>query len=452
MFQAKSGEVEVLSLQNQGLLAENFRHETQTALVASQYNAAINSRGFRLYNLLVGTLRRGSMRDRVKLFAQLTHRVVFRLLGRPSFLRPRTPLAFSGQMQEVYGRHEDNRKYVSFVPKMHDGSPEAWESTVTALKACVDSPDANRALEETQYRYDIWSRFVNSQPSRYLSDLREHDGQPGPRRIIVFGPGGIGDAIQLSALIAALKKKFTPCEITLLHSRSVVTTLYKNNRNLACAAGINSIEIRSLIKALVETDYFDLVVDTRYVPIYYPGKNARLTDEEKHWMRGNWESIPLISKFLDRFPDYNNILGRSVKPHSMLDLQGRIGGLGVTAASQLYFFPEMEDAGTVDKFELPRPYITIHDGMDPEYLSAVGVPRGTKQLPKERWAALVSQIQKIGIYIVQVGSSHESKQNRGRGCRSAGEDEPFATRICLKRRCYSSRYGRRARPYGASLQ
>ncbi len=65
----------------------------------------------------------------------------------------------------------------------------------------------------------------------------------------------------------------------------------------------------------------------------------------------------------------------------------------------------MADAGITEKLSLLHPYITVHNGVD----SVVELQNSTKQLPVDRWEKLIEGVKNLGIHVVQIGTSNETR-------------------------------------------
>jgi ADP-heptose:LPS heptosyltransferase/SAM-dependent methyltransferase len=403
----RSSQVEVLQNQNQALMKELEDAERRAHDASEIYDELVASRGFMMVLNAYNGIFRGSLISRLRFIWNITFYYLW-LRFRKEWLRPASFLIQRPKLA-VRERHDNSRQYHSFALSGITGE-EGWQENLKSLRKILDSLDEGAAEWEASDPEKTWREFLGYWKSDYLTNLKPHNMRDGALRIAVFTTGGVGDAIQNSPFLAALKRKFTPCEIVLFHTRQSVSEIYEGNRIIVDAIGVADVDIRRSIRAMIELQYFDLVVDVRYAPFYFPCKNSRIKSlDDRLWLEGNWAAIPLMSRFMDNFPEFNNAIGRAVRPFSVLDLIGNVSGLPVDSSSPLYFFPKMQDAGIVEQLGLIHPYVTVHDGMDQFHLNQLGIKRGTKQLPVERWAALIEEIKKRGIYVVQVGASAESK-------------------------------------------
>lgn len=256
----------------------------------------------------------------------------------------------------------------------------------------------------------VWQTLLARNPGQaYLHGLAPHAARHGPTRIAYISVGGLGDALLQTPLLAAIKRRFSPCEILVIHSRSVVHPLFAGNRTVDGTAFAEDTLVVQMPQALQGLGIFDLVLETRFIVWGMCPWQSRLTAEaDLKWVRKTQEQLEPYGPFLDRFPHYGNLFGRLVAPDMLLDVHGRSSGLPVSVHSPLYFALASSDADVVSNLGLvPNDYVTVHDGFDESFGKMMGITRCTKQLPAEKWRTIINGVRAQGLKIVQVGAPNE---------------------------------------------
>jgi ADP-heptose:LPS heptosyltransferase len=257
---------------------------------------------------------------------------------------------------------------------------------------------------------DIWNEFLRGNLSNaYLRSLVPHQGRQGKKRLVYFLIGGLGDAVLQGPCLAELKRRFAPCEILLIHSRPSVSAVFAGNRSVDAALFAPDELLMRMIDAFKYLGIFDLVLESRFVVWAELCRQSRISDEKDlQWIARTQDVAAIFAPYVERFPLYSNLFARIVRPMMLLDVHGMSTGLPVTVDSPLPIFPALSDIEYVEELGLHKdPYVTIHDGFDETFGKWMRISRCTKQLPLDKWRAIIDELHEERLKVVQVGGSAE---------------------------------------------
>ena len=206
-------------------------------------------------------------------------------------------------------------------------------------------------------------------------------------KIAAMRLGGIGDALELSALAVAVKRKYPDSEFTAYVRTETAVKLLEDHPAVDRAIPTKmNIWLIALIQVCSSKEY-DIVYDNRYVTrVFY--KDVEKFAEDKKITDAAFEKW---KKYYNTFPMQNNALGK-VWPGTGRALSLETTGLsGDDSDMKINISPS-------DFVDLNVPglkYVTVHNGDD--------VARGSKCWTAERWAKTVDLLQCRGYRVIQLG-------------------------------------------------
>jgi ADP-heptose:LPS heptosyltransferase len=359
-----------------GLPVPAVRAEERAALMENARKAAANAAyfsAFNIYNVLVTNL----------------HRVLAKLSQEDRLLAP--------QIQPAIQALEGSWKKIAPL------------GGIMGVRR-VARPDPDASDDDVKAAFEIWNELLRRNPDdAYLHSLAPHQSQNGRLRLLYFCVGGLGDALLQTPCVAALRRRFDPCEIVFVHSRGVVRSLFAGNRTVESAIHVQDDLLLKLPSAAKLLGIFDLVLESRFVIWAEFCRHSRIRSlEDREWVESTQRTAESFAPYLERFPHYSNLFARIVSPRMLLDVHGMSTGLAVNVTSPLFMYPEERDANFTSEIGLDEgTYVTVHDGFDEGFGKQMGISRCTKQLPVETWRTVIANLQQRGLRVVQVGAPNE---------------------------------------------
>ena len=132
-----------------------------------------------------------------------------------------------------------------------------------------------------------------------LEALRSGSGPQRPR-LLVYGLGSFGDALQLTPLLHCLRRRFAQAEVILVHPHSLVRCLFAGHEDIDRLIVLPSpahATMRSLVRAEALAD---LLVECRYVIQYsLVSGSAGLTPEEREFVESAQAGMPKDTRAYD---------------------------------------------------------------------------------------------------------------------------------------------------------
>jgi ADP-heptose:LPS heptosyltransferase/SAM-dependent methyltransferase len=343
-----------------------------------------------------------------KLMASLRHEAFGDFHGRIRFLKR--------VVRQIVYRSVGARVFQSLgpVPSLAENDPDI-DALLRPLLFRDNQVDLSEGGEGnariTDEAQKTWNGFVAGRRLPYLRSLKPHGGGASNLRILmVVGGGGVGDILLSTPLIRELKRKLSPCEITVFNPQRIAHEIFDGNPNVTCTMTGDWSEALEASRAVQHLDIFDLIVyNVCFVPQIVRCRRSRLPwEDHRQWIRGNNETFSIFSHLLSNAGI--SLLDRIVNIH-YLDLLGIASGLPISAQSPLYFTPDPKAVNAVALLDLPHPYVTVRDGAnegDTTFARDHGASRTTKQLPAGKWQEIAAELRKSGLHIVQVGGSRDS--------------------------------------------
>lgn len=200
--------------------------------------------------------------------------------------------------------------------------------------------------------------------------------------------GGLGDTLELSMLIVAIKRKYPDSNITMFVRTTVAADLIRGRKDIKYirVTGTN-IWIIELLK-ICSSQEFDIVYDCRYVTRVFYKDEKRFADDKKK----TDEMFQKYAPYYHTFPMRCNELGKKwTESNRRLSLTTAclIGDDNdskiVLTEEDEKFIPLLEN----------RKYITVHNGSDEA--------RGSKCWATKNWVALTKILKDKGYAVIQLG-------------------------------------------------
>jgi ADP-heptose:LPS heptosyltransferase len=239
-----------------------------------------------------------------------------------------------------------------------------------------------------------------------LAVLRSEPGLQRPR-LLVYGLGSFGDALQLTPLVHCLRRRFAQAELTLIHHHPLARSLLEGHRDVDRLIALPS-RAHEAMRGLVRAEALaDLMVECRYV-IRYELVSGRsfLTPKQREFVEsaqaGQQEWLP----FVRRFPFDNDELWRAAAARgwSMPRLMANTAGFADDDFEALRLTLSDEDFAVRRK--LPRHYLTVCNSA--ETLSITQGP-WTKVLARDKMARIVKGLKAFSLPIVLLGARDDAR-------------------------------------------
>ncbi|MFC1709485.1 methyltransferase domain-containing protein [Candidatus Omnitrophota bacterium] len=202
--------------------------------------------------------------------------------------------------------------------------------------------------------------------------------------------GGMGDALALSALATAVKRKWKDCQTTLYVRDKIGYEIIKDNPAVDKVVMCLNVVWVDYVKTIYKKGY-DVVYDNRYITqVTYKDIGFFKPDKEK-----TDKIFALHKKMFDKFPSSNSAietLGKNERELSLYtsNLEGNDDDLFIK------LFPK--DFGMVKLLENEK-YVTMHNGSD--------IARQTKCWRKDGWKEVIKYLNSKGYKVIQLGAKFE---------------------------------------------
>lgn len=254
-------------------------------------------------------------------------------------------------------------------------------------------------------RRDMWLGELSAlNLSGPIFGVFPHNGVPGELSILVWGSGGIGDALYLSAVVRELYLMYRNCRIFVLHENPAARDVFASNPYVSGVLWLEKDELFRFVQTVHALDVFDLVAEVRYAVTYTTPPLARVPHEfvrSASYRSAEWQKYVRY-----QWPHLNNLFANEVISRGMnkLALVGFSSMLPIDAYSEIDFF--ISDSQREIAPELVGvAYATIHHGSDRQMSADGGVQ--TKNLPTQTWNRIVAELKAAGFRVVQLGEEHE---------------------------------------------
>ena len=255
-------------------------------------------------------------------------------------------------------------------------------------------------------RRDLWLDELSSLDlsGTILRGVFPHNGAAGQLAILVWGSGGIGDALYLSTVVRELFLLFRNCRIFLLHENRRAADLFARNPFVSGTIWLQQEQLGRFVQTVHAFDVFDLVAEVRYAVTYSTPPLSRIPRDFVHaasYRAAEWQKYVRY-----QWPNLNNLFANEVMARGLnkLGLVGMSSLLPIDASSEIDIFIPATDP-TIASDLVGIPYITIHHGSDRKMAASGGVQ--TKNLPRTTWNLVTHKLQDAGFKVVQLGEEHE---------------------------------------------
>ena len=287
----------------------------------------------------------------------------------------------------------------------------AWLTIVHRLRK------APRATGPDHFPQWLW--LIRGLENRaYLRSWIERRFVGGPK-IVVLGMGSIGDVLQITPLLRALKNSLPTAEIVLLHHSRIAETVLHGNPNVASIALADARQFDQVKKAVREEGAADLVVEvasTVFVVTYTAAPSAlrhpRLgaVFSEAFFASATAAQVRHNGQLAARPAGEFKLLtaGECMQQH-YLDVIGTTSNLPIDRYSSLDFVCDADAAAAFEFFRSHQPYVTVQNGVDKDVANwsrAMG-RRPTKLLPEVIWHETVRLLQAADLAVVQLGAEQD---------------------------------------------
>ena len=248
-------------------------------------------------------------------------------------------------------------------------------------------------------------------------------GEAQQARVLVYGLGSFGDALQLTPLLHALRARFPAANLTLLHPNSLTRSLLAGHPDIDRLMLLPSAAHEPMRRVVHAEALADLVVECRYVIRYVMvAGGARLSEEQRRWVEsaqaGQREWLP----FVRRFPFDNDELWRAAAARgwSMPRLMAHTAGFPDVDFETYHLALTGEDFAA--RRGLPQRYVVVCNSAE-----ALAVTQGpwTKVLPRDKIARIVRGLKELALPVVALGARDDARIDGAdldlRGCTSLRE-------------------------------
>lgn len=270
-------------------------------------------------------------------------------------------------------------------------------------------------------RFPRWLWATRGLENRdYLRSWIQRRYDNGPK-IIVLGMGSIGDILQITPLLAALRERFPAAETGLLHRSTAARTVLLGNRNIDSISLAHSYDFELVKEAVRKEGGADLVVEIEGITCIVTYTCAPLTLRHPDLAKVFTDSFfaqaaaaqrrcklhhPLSASRLTKWDQSeltNNV--------HYLEVLGATANLPINRYSRLDFFPQLGDASAVNLLALKKPYVTVQNGVDTDVMkwSRVTGRRPTKLLPATTWRETVELLRAEDLTVIQLGTKDDEQ-------------------------------------------
>jgi ADP-heptose:LPS heptosyltransferase len=226
-------------------------------------------------------------------------------------------------------------------------------------------------------------------------------------RVLVYGLGSFGDALQLTPLLHCLRRRFAQAELTLVHHHALAGSLFARHPDIDQLIVLPS-PAHEAMRSFVHAEALaDLIVECRYAVLYnlVSGRSG-LTADQCEFVRsaqaGQREWLP----FVQRFPFDNDELWRvaAARGWSMPHLMANTAGFS-DEDFEAFRLTRVDEDFTVRR-ELPQRYLALCNSAE-----TLSITQGlwTKVLPRDKMARIVKGLKAFSLPIVLLGAEDDAR-------------------------------------------
>ncbi len=270
----------------------------------------------------------------------------------------------------------------------------------------IEHLSQNERLAAARFRFAQTPAAERPALQGALEALRSGTGSRPPR-LLVFGLGSFGDALQLTPLLRCLRRRFAHAELILVHPHSLVPSLLKGHEDIDRLIVLPS-SAHPTLRSLARVEALaDLIVESRYAIQYslVPGGEG-LTAEEREFVQsaqaGQQEWLP----FVRRFPFDNDELWRAAAARgwSMARLMAHTSGFPHDDFEAYCLALADEDFAVRRK--LPPRYLAVCNSAE-----TLAITQGpwTKVLPHDKMTRLVEGLKAFALPVVLLGAKDDAQ-------------------------------------------
>ncbi len=245
---------------------------------------------------------------------------------------------------------------------------------------------------------------------------RRHDGGP---KIVVLAMGSVGDILQITPVLRALREKWPAAEIALLHRSPAAHVVLDGNPNVDSIGTASADHFKDLTRAVRDHGAADLVVDIAsisYVVTYTLAPPALrhpalCTAQADRFFAAALVTQAAWSRHPPVFPRRAASYAWPVEWKGLhyLDVLGRTGNLPIDRRSGLDFVAGPDDAAATLVASPTGRYVTVQSGVDAtvQAWARISGLRPTKLLPQSTWRETASLLKAAGVRVVQLGAADD---------------------------------------------
>jgi ADP-heptose:LPS heptosyltransferase len=323
----------------------------------------------------------------------------------------------------LHGNAAQRRHFVGRITRRLARSLGVYQASHLAFKLWQGIVDLIQAPTGStrQRRFPQWRRAIAGLDNRdYLWSWTTRRYEGGPK-IIVLGVGSIGDILQITPVLRALREKYPAGEISLLHHNPAARIVLQGNRNTNSIAVADSRHFEQVKEAVRNEGAADLVAEIESVSYILTYTPAPLTLRHPDLAAAFPESFfatataaqALRRGHLSADPsqEVKFVRSKEAKDLQYLDVLGTTGNLSIDRHSALDFFTEPGDAVAIDLVMPEKPFVTVQNGVDSYVMnwSRLTGRRPTKLLPMSTWKETVRLLQAGNLAVVQIGTKDDER-------------------------------------------
>jgi ADP-heptose:LPS heptosyltransferase len=240
---------------------------------------------------------------------------------------------------------------------------------------------------------------------RALDELRSDADLRRPR-LLLFGLGSFGDALQVTPLLHCLRRHFAGAKLILVHPNPLVPSL------LARHPDVDRIDVlpqraHAAMRATVLCEALaDLVAECRYVVQYtlVPG-SKHLNPQQREFVESAQARQLQWLPFVRRFPFDNDELWRAAAARgwSMPQLMAQTSGFPDADFETYRVTLSAEDSGA--RSELPERYVAVCNSAE---ALAITEQTWTKVLPRDKMMRIVKGLKAFALPVVLLGARDDA--------------------------------------------
>ncbi|MFY9288822.1 MAG: glycosyltransferase family 9 protein [Alphaproteobacteria bacterium] len=260
-------------------------------------------------------------------------------------------------------------------------------------------------------RYWLWGIRGLDNQNELKSWIKDRE-QP---HILVMGWGSVGDVLQITPLLRALRQKMPKAKIVLLHRSPAASAVLAGNPNLDGIATADFHQFETLKHSVKVEGIADLVVE---IPsMSFVVRYTRAPQDKRHPLFDEampetfFETAENVRTHWNAPRGYQNESGKFTWPEEWahfqyLDVLGMTGNLPIHAQSHLDFYTKPSDDAILKDLPKGKRIITVQAGVDEDVANWARVTgqRPTKLLPLITWADAVWRLKEKNFALVQIGT------------------------------------------------